>query len=425
VKLGIRNYELGIRVPAAGIPNSKFLILNFLLLTCLAAAAGCGRKGPPLPPLVRIPVAPEELTATRRGNTVDVAFVVPAANSDKTRPANVERVEVYALTAAGRVPDGDIVSRGERIASVDVKAPRDPNQTIDPDEPASDLQPLEGPGLDQGVTTQIHEDLSPAMLSPAPESGAPPVDEGRPLTGPSCSVPTRVYVGFGVSTQNRRGLLSRQASVPLTTAPPAPPQPAVTYDESGVTLRWPTGGAATPDAVGVLEARPVGCGTPAVGYHVYEVGNEAFETRLTKEPLAQPPFVDRRIDWGAERCYTVRTVNTVSGLAVESEPAPPVCEKFVDTFAPAPPKGLVVVPSEAAINLIWDANGEKDLAGYLVLRRAASSKDVVAVTAEPVRDTTFTDKVESGTPYVYAIQAIDANGNRSAPSAESPPESAR
>ena len=57
--------------------------------------------------------------------------------------------------------------------------------------------------------------------------------------------------------------------------------------------------------------------------------------------------------------------------SVESEPAPPACEKLVDTFPPAPPKGLVAVASEGAINLIWDANAETDLAGYLVLRAPA------------------------------------------------------
>ena len=47
------------------------------------------------------------------------------------------------------------------------------------------------------------------------------------------------------------------------------------------------------------------------------------------------------------------------------------------------------------------------------------------MTPGAVRDTTFTDKVPAGTPFVYAIQAVDANGNRSASSAESPAESAR
>ena len=68
----------------ASIPHSKFLILNSLLLVLMTAAAGCGRKGPPLPPLVRVPVAPGDLTATRRGQNVELKFVVPQGGVDPT-----------------------------------------------------------------------------------------------------------------------------------------------------------------------------------------------------------------------------------------------------------------------------------------------------------------------------------------------------
>ena len=410
------------------IPNSKFLIPNFLLLLLLIAAAGCGRKGPPLPPLVRVPVAPGDLTATRRGQTVELKFVVPSANNDQSRPANIERVDIYALTATVRVPDAEVVSRGERIAMIDVKAPRDPDRTIDPDEPASDLEPLRGEGPDQGATTEAFEDLSAK-----PADGSRPADgrieEGRPLTGPSCQLATRTYVGVGVSVQGRRGLLSRQASVPLGPAPAAPPQPTVRYDESGVTINWGPdrkgGPAAAAAAVPPLDARVIGCGAPTTAFHVYEVGAKQFETRLTEKPVAESPFLDRRLEWGIERCYTVRTVESIGGLPIESDPAAPACEKLVDTFAPAAPKGLITVASVGEINLMWDASPEKDVAGYVVLRAPASGQDFTPVTPGPVRETSFIDKVQAGTPFIYAIQAVDASGNRSAASPASPAESAR
>ena len=46
-----------------------------------------------------MPAAPGDLTVDRRGNTIDVQFVVPSANTDGTRPANVASAEIYALTA--------------------------------------------------------------------------------------------------------------------------------------------------------------------------------------------------------------------------------------------------------------------------------------------------------------------------------------
>ena len=75
-----------------------------VVIVAVMLAVSCGKKGPPLPPLVKLPVAPGRLLAERRGDTVDLQFVVPAANTDGTRPANVERVDVYAITGAG---DGD------------------------------------------------------------------------------------------------------------------------------------------------------------------------------------------------------------------------------------------------------------------------------------------------------------------------------
>jgi len=60
-----------------------------------------------------------------------------------------------------------------------------------------------------------------------------------------------------------------------------------------------------------------------------------------------------------------------------------------------------------------------------VLRAPASTREFATVTQDPVRDTTFTDKVQAGTPFIYAVQAVDANGNRSASSPESAAEIAR
>jgi hypothetical protein len=373
-----------------------------------------------------VPAAPGELTAERRGDSVEITFTIPSSNSDKTRPANLERVDVYGATATAQMTDAEVISRGERIASVEVKAPRDPGRTIDPDQPASDLEPLEGGGLDQGVATEVFDELAPL---PASQATAQEIENGRPLPGPPCDVATRTYVGVGISTDGRRGAFSRQASVPLAAAPSPPSRPAVSYDESGVTVTWMAGeepGAATPSGQNtVLESRPMGCAVPAVAYHVYEVGAERFETRLTEKPVAAPPFVDKRVEWGVERCYTVRAVHTVDARSVESDPAAPVCEMLSDTFPPAAPKGLIAIASAGVINLIWDANAEKDVAGYIVRRAPAATRTFTAATPEPVPTTSFSDKVEPGTLFIYTILAVDTAGNRSEPSAESTPDAAR
>ena len=114
------------------------------LLVAVLLGVGCGKKGPPLPPLVKLPVPPADLTAERHGETVDLQFTVPGVNTDGTRPANVERVDVYAVTAAPTVTDDQLVKQGTKVGSVRVKAPRHPNQTIDPDEPRGTLPSVIG-----------------------------------------------------------------------------------------------------------------------------------------------------------------------------------------------------------------------------------------------------------------------------------------
>src|SRR5581483_8137885 len=107
--------------------RSAWSAVSVLIVAAIAASA-CGKSGPPLPPLVKLPVAPGELVAERRGETVDIHFVVPAANTDGTRPANIQRVEVYAITGApATMPDAQLLKRGVKVASVDVKAPKDPD----------------------------------------------------------------------------------------------------------------------------------------------------------------------------------------------------------------------------------------------------------------------------------------------------------
>lgn len=426
-----------------------------LLLLIPIFAAGCGRKGPPLPPLVRVPAAPADFVAERRGNTVEIEFTVPSANTDRTRPANIERVDVYGYTGPTRVTDADLLQRGTRIGSVDVKAPRDPNKTIDPDEPSSDIEPLQGSGLDQGAATQLFEELTADALA-APSSSndrAREVGEGQPLVGPPFSVGSRSYISVGVSTGGRPGPFSRRATIPLGPMPPPPSQPRITYDENAITIAWtpPPSAAALqePASSDLLPSSPVGLTRPTIGYHVYEVRlsvgsglsrtsqdsqaprnpqtSEDFETRLTESPVREPQFFDRRIAWGAERCYTVRTVQTIETLTLESEPARPACDRLADTFPPAPPSGLVTVASQGAISLIWNANSEKDLAGYVVLRGLSPTGPLSPITPTPIDPTStqFVDRIEAGTPFVYAVQAVDKAGNASTSSARSAPETAR
>jgi hypothetical protein len=58
--------------------------------------------------------------------------------------------------------------------------------------------------------------------------------------------------------------------------------------------------------------------------------------------------------------------------------------------------------------LIWDANAELDLGGYVVLRGEAGSDTLQPLTESPLTEPRFTDRTAvPGKRYVYAVVAVD------------------
>jgi hypothetical protein len=372
----------------------------------------CGKKGPPLPPLVRLPAAPVNITADRRGDTVDITFTVPDTNTDRSKPANIERVDVYAITAPPSVTDEQLLKRGTKIGSVAVKSPKDPNDVVEEDEVDEEVEPASGPGLDQGVTAHLQESLTQqalarATLTSEKQRRARAEDAEVPLLGPALGLPSRTYAAVGVSSRGKPGPFSKRVVAPLIDPPPAPRDLRMSYTDAQVDLKWQP--IATPaPADEVLPSRPLGMAAPVIGYNVYDVSS-ATPVKVNKDPLSDPSTADPRIAWGERRCYVVRAVASMPGAAVESAPSPQACDTLKDTFPPAAPKGLRSVAGEGTINLIWDPNTEADLGGYVVYR--GTGGELTAVVQEPIAETSFTDRVQPGVHFVYAIRAVDKAGN--------------
>jgi hypothetical protein len=337
------------------------------------------------------------------------------------------------------VNDDQLVRFGSKVASLPVKSPRNPDAATERDEPPEEPD-LEEEGLDQGAEAQFEDPLTATAFQPAVlpkekrQKGTAPEAAGEPgpLAGPPPRVDARIYVLVPTSKRGRKGAFSKRMLVPLVPKPETPATPSITYDEAGINVAWPPASAVRvqPPATGdLLPARYIGIESSSFSYHVYDVSPPAAsevekatplelakEVRLTGQAVAEPLFHDTRMDWGATRCYTVRTVETVGGLALQGDAAAPACVTLKDTFAPTPPKDLQTVASEGAIDLIWEPNTEKDIAGYIVLRDSPPAGKLEPITPAPIRETTFTDTVKAGVPHEYAVQAIDTSGNISAAS---------
>ncbi|MGV3720634.1 MAG: phage head spike fiber domain-containing protein, partial [Actinomycetota bacterium] len=86
-----------------------------------------------------------------------------------------------------------------------------------------------------------------------------------------------------------------------------------------------------------------------------------------------------------------------------------------DTTPPAAPTGLSARLNGSAIQVLWSANREGDLAGYRV-ERGVNSTTAFSNLAAPTAASYNDAAVLQGNSYSYRIRAVDTTGNLSAPS---------
>lgn len=369
-----------------------------------------------------LPARPESFAARRLGPVAYLQFQIPAANADGTTPADIQRVDVYGFT--GQPPGReDFFKHGTLVASVPVRKPaeeapapkgkgkgksggRPETWPAPPARPAPSLQS----GFDQGDMVVVTEPIGQAQLAevviPAKPGVAAPVPE-KPST------PTRFYVAVGVNRKSQKGAVSGRQGVALAPPPPTPSDLAVTYTETALTIAW-TPGAET-GAFNVYEVPPPPPAPEGAKIPMPSAVAGQLPVPVNLEPLPGPPFVDSRVAFGTTRCYVVRAVSVLGAQAIESEASPARCVTLVDTFPPAAPAALTAIGGAGGISLIWEANREPDLGGYLVMRATLPGGDFVPVTPTPIAQTTFHDTtVARGTRYAYVVLAVDTAGNRSA-----------
>jgi hypothetical protein len=398
------------------IPQRRLLLIS--LVAAAGLAPGCGKKGPPLPPLRPVPAAVDTIATRRLGDTVRLELTLPDKNLDGTQPVDLSRVEIYGLTIDpdGREPtQAEFLSRAALVATIDVQPP--PVAGVQAPE-VPDPRPAPGAAVfaDEHLTPELKAPVRFEAIADAPARPPVPMSDD-PGAAATAAGPARTYLALAFSSRNRPSPPSPQVPVTLRDAPAVPSQVALIYSATEFTLTWAP-----------LDAdpwRPVWSQLGYLrGFNVYELAADAGALATLKplnaEPLADSLFTVPLTAFGVARCFSVRAMERSAAQTLESELAAPLCATPVDTFPPAVPAGLAAVAEPGAISLIWNANDESDLAGYLVLRGEAGDATLRAVTPEPIRETTWRDTdVKPGVRYAYAIVAADTASipNRSAPSA--------
>jgi len=360
--------------------------------------AGCGLAANPQPPTLWLPAPVKDLTAARAGDQVHLHWTMPKNTTDKVALKGDQRAHVCWASEA--LPKPTTVGKPGKTAPaaatlVVAKACRAAGDGMfPPDKPAD-------------FTAKL-----PAELT-----------TGEPRA-----------VGFYVELQNHAEKTagpSNAAWVAAGAAPPGVTGLRVETRAAGVVLHWETAAPLTGMALRIHRELEPGAGTakpvakPDLGNGVPPPDVQVLEVDLDKGDPGQALDRDAPLDhvwkYSAER--VVRLEIEKHALEIAGPASEKVMIDAKDVFPPAVPAGLAAVAdAEArAVDLSWTPDTDADLAGYAVYRRdtmAGGAMERISGSALVVGPSFGDVKVVAGRRYVYAVTAVDADGNESARSGE-------
>lgn len=340
----------------------------------LAVCAGCAAPGAPQPPSLRVPVAVDNLSATRKGDRVILTWSPPTETTDRqTLRWPTTTIVCRALNQFPTNVCGEVVKQLK----------------------STELTPTAVGGRKATVT--FEDVLPPSLIEPQNQA---------------------TYAVEVVTQHSHSAGLSNQVRVSLapTQAPPADFR--ATLDKQGPLLEWSIASMLPP--------------APGVSYRlrIYRRTSGKREFALAgEEPfrLGESEARDHNFEWEQKYDYKITpvTVLTAAGkppVEVEGNDSEVVHLNVHDIFPPEVPTGLQAVYSSVGqkpfIDLTWAPNTESDLAGYIVYRRSAESSAYVVASSGTLKAPAWRDTdVRPGEKYFYTVAAVDARGNQSAQSA--------
>jgi fibronectin type 3 domain-containing protein len=138
---------------------------------------------------------------------------------------------------------------------------------------------------------------------------------------------------------------------------------------------------------------------------------------LNASPLVETRYVDTKVDLrkkgapSGEYRYAVYAyiVTAVNRLGTESGPSP-----YALTL-PAEPRHVLLREKEGAAELKWEPSEEKSVEGYRIYKLGASHWEIVRLTDEPIRQTSFRHAA-GGSQTRYWVVPVDRLGQEGQPS---------
>jgi len=366
------------RAPRAATPKFSFhrsnLLKRIFQASVLASAAGslfgCGVQGTPHPPRLERPAKVTDLSAVQTGQTLEIHFSLPQQTTDGerlTKPLEVEILRAVAPqgTSISKLPEPEVWTRLIREEWLPHAQGNSVSYTAHLTE--REYHDWRGQSLVVAVRTLTRGFRHRALDSdPSNFVDVPIFDVSEPLGSVKC--------------------VTTEKAVEVQFPPP-------TRSLSGDPLH------------------------DLAGYRVYRSSTgQPASYELLGETTASP-YRDSQFEFGHAYYYQVRTVFGKPGHLAMSDASPAVKVTPRDVFPPAPPQGLTSIYSAGAVELVWTANAEADLAGYNVYR--LENEPAQRVNKELLRTPIFRDTtVAPGKTLRYYVTAVDVSGNESKASKE-------
>lgn len=341
---------------------------RILQLLVLASAAGwlfaCGVQRPPQPPRLERPAPVTDLSVVQIGQSLEIHFSLPRQTTDGGRLTKPLEVEILRAVA----PPGTGISKLEPevwtrlIREEWLPYAKDNSVSYSAHLTEREFHDWRGQTLVVGVRTLTRGFRHQALESdPSNFVDVPIFDVSEPVENVKCVV--------------------TEKAVEVQFLPP-------TRTLSGQPLQ------------------------NLAGYRIYRNSTgPAGNFELLGETAAST-YRDSQFEFGDDYWYQVRAVFGKPGHLAMSDASPAAHVKPLDIFPPAPPQGLQSIYSAGAVELVWTANTEADLAGYNVYR--LENQTAQRLNKELVRSPVFRDTTaEPGKSLSYYVTAVDLSGNES------------
>jgi hypothetical protein len=331
------------------------------LLLLGVSLVACGKKGPPVAPERRLPMAPSALQGAVDEDSIALTWANPTTRVDSSRMRDLTTVRVHRREDGDGTPLKPAMLSGDHVVGYDEVA------VIRLDAPA--------PAEVQGGTVRWVDRKGLTL--------------GRRY----------VYVVTAEDSLGRSSAPSERLAIVFLAAPRAPQQVVAAAGDRQIRLSWqaPT---------------EFSDGTPVTGELRYQVlrgpAVEGALTPVTPQPVTGTTFTDLAVENDVEYRYAVRAVRvdpraTATGAASAILAASPV-----KTTPPGAPSSLVAIPTPGAVRLAWIPGPEEDVALYAVYRAVGGDPFERIATTSRV-NTVYVDRnVQPGATYRYAVTAIDS-----------------